>query len=163
MRDENALKAQILVELAAYMRWPEPVRQGRPFILAVVGTSPFGTFLSAYASRHTVRGRPMDVQYWSWARKDRPCDMLFICRSEQAFVSDILEWCSARAVLTSCESAKLTRDGVMVGVVLAGNRMKIHLNRQAMAAQGFTASAQLQAMATLVGPDQPAAPVKGGP
>jgi hypothetical protein len=162
VRDEYALKAQVLVELAAYMRWPEPGRQGRPFILAVVGVSPFGTFLSEYAGRHTVGGRPVEVQYWSWARKDRPCDMLFICRSGQASAPDILEWCSARPVLTACESAKLTQDGVMVGVVLAGSRIRIHLNRQALAAQGFAANAQLLGMATLVGPGQPAAPVKGG-
>ena len=155
-RDEYAVKAQLLVELTAYVKGTGPVHQGKPFVLAIIGVSPFGTDLPEYAAKHTVQGRPIEVQYWSWPRQARSCDMAFICRSEQGSALDILAWFDGRSVLTACESVRLTHDGVMVGVVLENNRVKIVLNRQAMAEQGFFPNSQLLGVATLVGPDRPA-------
>lgn len=151
--DEYVIRAQILVQLAAYVKWPEPVRQGKPFVLAVIGNSSFRSALTDYASRHTIHGRPIEIQYWSWPKQARDCDMAFICRSEQDSVGEILAWCAERNILTACDSARLTQNGVMVGVVLVGDRLMIYLNRQAMGERGFRASSQLLGLAKLVGPD----------
>lgn len=151
-QDEYAVKAQLLVELAAYVKWPGAPRQGRPFTIAVIGASSFGRYLNDYAARHTGQGRPIEVQYWNAPRPGGSCDMAFICQSERAWAGEILDWAGGRGVLTVCESAKLAEAGMMVALVLDGGRVKILINRQAMTGQGFSASSQLLGNAQLVGP-----------
>jgi hypothetical protein len=155
-QEEYALKAQLLVELAAYVKWPPRDHPGKTFVIAVIGRSPFGNALLDYAAGHSVQGRRIEIQHWKWPDQTRDCDMAFICSSEQAWAAEILAWSSGRGVLTASESSALTQQGVMVGLVLETGKVKIYLNRQIMLDQKFTASSLLLGLATLVGPDRPA-------
>ena len=155
-QEEYALKAQLLVELAAYVKWPPKEHPGQTFVIAVIGRSPFGNALLDYAAGHSVQGRRIEIQHWRWPDQARDCDLAFICGSEQAWAGEILAWSATRAVLTACESSSLAQQGVMVGLVLETGKVKIYLNRQAMLDQKFTASSLLLGLATLVGPDRPA-------
>ena len=155
-QEEYALKAQLLVELAAYVKWPAREHPGRTFVIAILGRSPFGNALLDYAAGHSVQGRRIEIQHWKWPDQARDCDLAFICGSEEAWAGEIIAWSGGRAVLTACESAGLTQQGVMVGLVLETGKVKIYLNRQAMLDQKFTASSLLLGLATLVGPDRPA-------
>jgi hypothetical protein len=152
-RSLSAVKAQILVELAAYIRWPPRETRESKFVIAIVGRSPFGDELAEYAAQHTIQGRPIAIHYWKWAQDTGSCDMIFICESDQRWAKDIQDWCGGRPVLTICESARLTSDGIMIGLVLEAGRVKLLINRKALGDQGFSASSQLLHLAQLVGPE----------
>lgn len=151
-RAEYALKAQILVLITSYMKWPV-ARSGKPFVISVVGQSKFGDLLASYAAKHTAKGRPIEIQHWVWPKKEGDCDMVFISASEEGRAEQILAWCAGKGILTTCESPRLAREGAMVGLVLEGTRVRIHVNRSAMATEGFSADAQLLALSRLVGPE----------
>lgn len=151
-RAEYALKAQILVLITSYMKWPV-ARSGKPFVISVVGQSHLGDKLASFAAKHTAKGRPIEIQNWVWPKKEGDCDMVFISASEEGRADQILAWCAGKSILTTCESSKLAREGAMIGLVLEGTRVRIHVNRSAMAAQGFSADAQLLELSRLVGPE----------
>ncbi|HLO66631.1 MAG TPA: YfiR family protein [Holophaga sp.] len=147
--EEYAAKAQFLVDMAVYFRWPEGREAKGPFVVAVLGRSPFGARLDALVRARTHQGRPMKVAYAARLADLGPCDMVFICRSERRNGAEILEWAKGRGLLTVAEDRELVDRGAMVGLILDAERLRMHLNLKALEGEGMGASAQLMRLAVI--------------
>ncbi len=148
--DEYVIKARALVELSPYFKGPETRDTGRPYLIAVVGRSPFGSKLDAYARTRTVQGRRIEVRYVVRASEIQSCDLLFLCRSERRNAGEILDWAKGKGVVTVSDDEDLITRGVMVDLLIEGDRLKIYVNPQAAAVEKFAVSSQLLRMAKLV-------------
>lgn len=149
--EEYAAKAQALVELPSYFRRPGARPAGRNFTIVVVGRSPFGPRLDAYAQGSTYHGGKIEVRYVDRASEIPPCDVLFICRSERRAAAEILEAVRNRGVLTVADDEELLKRGVMVDILAEGGYLKIYLNKDAATAESFEIRSQLLALAKIVG------------
>jgi len=147
--EEYAAKAQFLVDMAVYFRWPEGRDAKGPFVVAVLGRSPFGARLDTLLRGRTLQGRPMKVAYAARLADLGACDMVFLCRSERRSGPEILEWAKGRGLLTVVEDRELMERGAMVGLILDGERLRMHLNLKALEAEGMGASAQLMRLAVI--------------
>jgi hypothetical protein len=157
--EEFAVKAQILVKLIPYVRWPEaPNQGGAPLVIAVVGNSPFQDHLDRYIQQNpSVQGRPLRVIYAPQMTDDLACDLLFICPSQYRASKSILERARGRAILTVADDKRLAKSGVMVNLlVLEDNKVHLVLNRGVAQAEHLDFSSLLLRMAKIVETPQPA-------
>ena len=145
--DEYVLKAQALVELSPYFRWPDPPEPGRPFIILVVGKSMFDSKLDTYARTRTIQGRKIEVRYVSRRADLAPCDLLFICRSERRNAGEILDWARGKGVLTVADDEDLLKRGVIVDLLTESGLLRLYLNARVAAAEHFVVGSQLLRLA----------------
>jgi hypothetical protein len=148
--DEYVLKAQALVELSPYFKWPEQRDAGRIFTIAVVGRSPFGPKLDAYARSRTIQGRRIGLHYVQRSSELAPCDLIFICRSERKNAGEILDWARGKGILTVSDDPELLTRGVMVDLVADGGTLKLYVNQAVAVSEKFIVSSRLLGLAKLV-------------
>jgi len=141
--DEYIIKAQALVELSPYFKWPEPKDPSHTFLIAVVGKSPFGTKLDTYARSRTIQGRRLEIRYVARVWDVPTCDLAFICRSERRYAGEILDWVRGKGILTVSDDEALLKKGVMVDLLIESGLLKLYLNAQAVAAEKLSVSSQL--------------------
>ena len=147
------LEAKFTIELASYIRYPKMKDPATPFVLAVVGESPFSDELEVYAKGQTIQGRRIQIRYYQRVPEGQPCDLLFICRSEWPRADSILAWCKGKGILTVAEGEQLAYKGVMVNLFVEANRLRLGLNLRALEGEGFNLGANvLQVARVLVAP-----------
>jgi hypothetical protein len=150
------VKARALVEVARYFKWPEPKGAPRPFLITVVGKSPFGSKLDAYARGKTVNYRPIEVHYVMRAPDIPTCDLVFICRSEGRNAGEIMDWVRGKGVVTVADDEDLQYRGIMVNLLIKTGLLKIFMNLQVIQAEKVGVSSQLLGYATLIEHGRPA-------
>ena len=149
---EYALKAQILVELLPYVQWhPDLEPRDRPFVILVLGRSPFGSNLDDYARPRTIQQRPIQIHYATKLSDATSCDVVFICRSESSRVQAILAWARGRRALTVSDDDRATRQGVMVCLLMENRFVRLAVNPDVAAAGGLFFSSQLLRYARILG------------
>lgn len=149
---EYALKAQFLVEILPYVQWrPDPVGEGRPMVIGVLGRSPFGTYLNDYARGRTVRRRPILIRYGERIQDLAGCDVVFICRSESSGMAGIVAWTRGRRILTVADDERGIRQGVMLCFLMDGQFVRLFANPEAAVAEGLVFSSQLLRIARMPG------------
>ncbi|MDP1830572.1 MAG: YfiR family protein [Geothrix sp.] len=137
---EYSAKVVLLERISRFVEWPappQPSERGGPFILAVVGRSPFGDELEAYFLTHKVKGRAVSVKYFRGPKDLGPCDLLFISSSEEARLPDILQQVAKRPTLTVGDSDGYAARGVMVNIIRDQAHLGFEVNLSAAKAAGI--------------------------
>jgi hypothetical protein len=150
---EYATKVVLLERLCRFVEWPgtPPIDQDRgPFVLAVVGQSPFGEELDAYFLTHRIKGRPVTVKYFRGPRDLGPCDLLFISSSERGRLPEILTKTAGLPTLTVGDTEGYAARGVLVNIVPDRGHLGFEINLVAARAAGLQlASSFLKVARTL--------------
>ena len=157
-REEYSVKAQILLKLIPYVRWPDPIEvPGRPLVIAVVGRSPFDEQLDqSVRQAPVIRGRPLKVIYAAHYTDDLACDVLFLCPSLGREARGILAKTKGKPVLTVADDERLSGAGVMVSLLLQeDNRTRLVVNRGVAVAEGFALNSQLLKVAKVIDTPRP--------
>jgi hypothetical protein len=145
------VKAEYLGMLAEYVSWPGVCVGGdRPFVIGVLGASPFEHALDDRYETCRVKCRPVTILYMrTLADLDR-CNALFICGSEAERLPAILQALKGRPILTLGDTASFARKGVMVNLYLEGDQVRIEVNHGAAKACGLDLGSHLLRIARVV-------------
>lgn len=128
---EYQLKLTILEKVPQFVEWPkagEAERRASPFVIGVIGRSPFGDELEARFLNRDLKGRPVVIRYFRRPQDLGACDLLFVCASEQEHLAEILAWAQTRPVLTLGDTAGYAERGVMVNLVRTQDRIAFEVN-----------------------------------
>lgn len=150
---EYELKARFLLQFPEFVSWPPASGMGdpaRPFVILVLGDSPFGAWLDQTAADRKVQGHPVEVRYSHDPADLDGCQMVFICGSERNRLSGILAKAAARSVLTVADMEGSAARGVMIDLVIESSLPRFEINRAAALAAGLPLSAQLLGLARKV-------------
>lgn len=137
--DEYQYKAKFLAFAAYYTTFP-PQRAAtpQPWVVGILGKSPFGRYLDeAFSPETTIRGRKVQVTYPKEEKEVLGCDVLFICRSEQARIEEILGWVQGRPILTVGDTRGFANQGVMVNFFLEQSFVRTEVNLAAARKSGM--------------------------
>jgi hypothetical protein len=135
---EARAKVILVEKLVRFVDWPTDSGPAeRPFILGVVGRTPFGDELDEYFKRRTLKNRPVRIRYFKDAADLEACDLLFICASERDRLPALLARTRQRPILTLSESQGFTKAGVMVGMIREGDHIGFELNLGRAKESGF--------------------------
>jgi hypothetical protein len=124
---EYVAKVRLLEKITAYVEWPSAPAEA-PFVLAVVGRTPFGDELDNYFQGKSVKGRPVQIRYFRGPEDIGDCDLLFVCASEKDRLPQILGKVRGRPVLTLGDTPGFASSGVMINLVREENRLAFEVN-----------------------------------
>ncbi len=135
---EARVRLALIEKLVRFVDWPgEAPPPDRPFVLAVVGRTPFGDELDEYFRRRTIKNRPVRIRYLKTLEDLGECDLLYVCASEKDRIPALLALVRHRPILTLGETPGFTRAGVMVGLIREGDRIGFELNLTRAKEAGF--------------------------
>jgi hypothetical protein len=155
---EYRLKAAFLYHLPDFVEWPTSAfaAPDSPFVLGILGEDPFGPELGNLIREKRVQGRPIQLRLLAEVRDAAGCHMLFISRSEQARLTEILEGLERLAILSVGDMESpgrdggFAREGGMINLVVVKEQVRIELNLEEARAAGLEVSSKLWRLATLV-------------
>jgi hypothetical protein len=143
---EFVIKAKILSIIGGYIQWPATAE--RPFVLGILGTSPFSNQLEAACKGRAIQSRPVHLVYLEDPRAAE-CDLVFICASETARLPKILAHYKGKPVFLMGDSPDFARRGVMLNLLVDGGTITLEVNLKATRAAGLEISAAFLALAKL--------------
>ena len=150
---EYELKARFLLQFPEFVAWPErtttPDPSG-PFVILVLGDSPFGDQLDRAAQGKKIRGRPVEVLYSRDPAALEGCEMVFICASERGRIPSLAARAQSLGVLTIGDSEGYGERGVMINLLIESDLPRFEINRTAADQAGFRLSSQLLGLARKV-------------
>lgn len=150
---EYELKARFLLQFPEFVSWPSGSGMrdpARPFVILVLGDSPFGERLDQMAAGRKVQGHPVEVRYAKDPAALDGCQMAFICASERRRLDAVVARAAARSVLTVADTGGFGERGVMINLVIESNLPRFEINRGAAREASLSLNAQLLGLARKV-------------
>ncbi|WLT31223.1 YfiR family protein [Geothrix sp. PMB-07] len=145
---EYETKARILLMVLPYIQWSsESSWKDGPFVIAVLGDSPFGYHLDEGARSLTIHHRPIKIRYITRVREAEGCHALFVCSSEARRLDGIFAWTRGREVLTLSDDPALAKRGIMLNLLLEEGFVRLAANPEAVQGSGLTLGSRLMALA----------------
>ncbi len=150
-RPEQEVKAAFLYNFGKYVRWPksEPAPD-RPFVIAILGTDPFGASLDDIVRGNRIDNRPVVVRRVSRPSDLDGCEVLYVSPSEEARLDSILAAAAKAPMLTVSDMPRFVERGGMIGLVVANRRVQFEVNAEAAERAGLVLGSQLMRLARTV-------------
>jgi hypothetical protein len=151
---EYQLKAAFLLNFVRFVEWPAsafPTPEAALHI-GVLGDDPFGSALDDTVRGEVVRNRPLVVQRGHTLEELAGCHLIFVSRSEQAKVPEIIAYYNRQAVLTVSDIEGFANRGGTIDFFLEGKKLRFAINQAGAQQQSLKPSAQLLSLAKIVAP-----------
>ena len=150
--EEYQLKAVFLFNFTLFTTWPPEAfsTPDAPIVIGVVGDDPFGQDLDDVARGETVQDRRVVVQRFRRLDEVASCHVLFISRTQDARLAEILARVHGRPVLTVGESAAFVTAGGIIRFVTENRKVRLQINLDAARAAELTLSSKLLRSAEIV-------------
>ena len=155
---ESDLKATFLFNFTHFVEWPRTALEptNAPFVIAILGTDPFGAFLDELIKNETVHGKHIVVKRFTTAEQAAGAHIVFVSRSEEGRLKSVLKTFAGKALLTVGDAwpyPGFARRGGMIGMFTEQGKLRIRINVDATKAAGLQVSSKLLRIAELVSTD----------
>ncbi len=153
---EYQLKAAYLLNFARFTTWPDKAFADpqAPFVISILGDNPFGNSLEPLTTRK-IKNRAIELQYFTDSKKIKPCQMLFINKSERHSLPSILERCKGMSIFTISDIKGFIQLGGMLEFITIKGHLRFSINFAQVQKHGLKIDAQLLALATEVIKENP--------
>jgi hypothetical protein len=151
LQREYEIKAAFLYNFIRYIDWPSDatVAPGGIFTIGIVGDTPVGPVFSPL-NKKQIKGCTVVVKEVSSAKDLEDCQVVFICASEKARVTQILGELKDSRALTVSEINGFAEQGGIINFFSERNKVRFEINPEAAHRLGLTISSDLLKLAKLV-------------
>jgi hypothetical protein len=127
---EHEIKAVFLLNFAQFVEWPEGTfaTTNSPIVVGILGDDPFGPALDQAAVGEQPQGRPLIILRGRRLEDVAGCHLLFVSKSENAKVGQILRALQNKPVLTVGETEPFRQAGGIIVFVIQGNRVSFDID-----------------------------------
>ena len=142
---EYQLKAAFLANFPEFVTWPATAfsGSGAPIVIGILGDDPFGGALDRAAQTKNVGGRKVTIRRSQRAEDLKGCHIVFIAKSERARLAAILASLGTGNVLTVADTEQFTGQGGAIGLIMAGDTVRLEINNGAAQRAGLAISSRL--------------------
>jgi hypothetical protein len=150
---EYEIKAVFLLHFSRFVEWPPEAftAPDAPFVVCVFGHDPFGEALDA-AVRGEMQGQhPILARRIFNVTEARECHILFLHRSEDARLAEILTTLGRNSTLTVSDSVRGVRRGEVIRLITDNDRIRLRIDVDAARAARLKIKSNLLRAAELVG------------
>jgi hypothetical protein len=149
---EYDIKAVFLFNFSQFVEWPESAfaHEQAPLVIGVLGRDPFGSALQDAVRGETVNGRTLAVRHYPELADVADCHILFIDRTQQPRLEEILSTLSERNCLTVSDAEGFAQAGGVIQFVTIDNRIRLQINLDAAKLANLTISSKLLRPAQIV-------------
>jgi hypothetical protein len=152
---EYKIKAAYLLNFARFVEWPSSafVDERAPIIIGIVGEDPFGEAIEETVKGNTVGGRTIGVKRFRQIGDIDGCHVLFVSRSLEKEIKEVLRRLGSRLVATVGECDHFAGLGGIFGFFVKENKVRFEVNVDAAKRAGLKISAKLIQVGTVVRDD----------
>ncbi len=142
---EYRIKAVFLLNFMKFTEWPQRAfaDQNSPYILAVLGTDPFGQELETLVKDKKIGGRPIIVRRYRSVSDMETSHLLFISASEEGRVKEALEKLNGSFTLTVSDMENFLLKGGMIRLLKEEQKIRFEINLPPAAKAELNMSSQL--------------------
>lgn len=150
---EYDVKAAFLYNFTKFVDWPPSAFHDdrSSLLLCVLGDDPFGGSLQTIA-KEEVAGRKLTVLRSRLMSDPSGCQILFISRSEEERLPQILAAVQGTPVLTVGDTEGFLEKGGIINFILEGSKVRFEINQESAERAGIKISSKLLRLATRVVP-----------
>jgi hypothetical protein len=149
---EYQLKAAFLFNFAQFVKWPPDSfsNPDAPFYIGILGSDPFGSALEETIQGEAINNHRLTVVRARRIEDLKNCQMIFVCRSEEGHVGEILSQIGTKPILTVSEVESFARSGGDIDFYLSGGKVRFEINPQSALRCGLKISSQLLSLGKIV-------------
>jgi transcription antitermination factor NusA-like protein len=146
------VKTAYIYNFCKYVTWPPPA-VGGPLDICLLGQDPVAAYLPTLEQKK-IQDRKISVGLYSVCADMTCCEVLFISRSEEEQLKNILNMQAGKAVLTISDIQGFARQGGMVELVRQGKKLRFIINKNRVDRAGLVISSRLLKLATIYNEEQ---------
>ncbi|NJN46357.1 MAG: YfiR family protein [Candidatus Competibacteraceae bacterium] len=152
--DVYALMAVYVQNFAKFTTWPVAsfTDPAAALNLCILGEDPFGMALTK-VDGSKIRSHPLRIKHYPRVAVLSGCHIVFVSRSEQWRLAQILHDLAAAPILTVSDIPDFSRQGGMITLSTVDRRLRFAINPAAVARAGLMLSSKLLELAQIVGSD----------
>lgn len=149
--EEYKVRTAFLYNLARMVEWPsdELANANTPFTLCLFGEDFFGDTLDSLKNK-TVKNRSLFLKRNVSLKELGQCQLLFISRSENERLSNILPYVENLPVLTVSDVSGFAEQGGIINLPTQDTHIQVEVNLKAARNAGLTISSRLLSLARIV-------------
>ena len=144
--DEGLVKAAALLKVALFVDWPATSMNDR-FVIAVAADEEFSQTVIAAARGRKLNNREVMVRRLVDSDETCGCQMLFVGVREDVRSTMLLRWARRKPVLTVGETTAFLREGGIVRLFRADDRLRLQINNKSAEDAGLKISSRLLQLA----------------
>jgi hypothetical protein len=144
--DEGLVKAATLLKVALFVDWPAASATDR-FVIGVAADEDFIQKVAAAARGRRLNNRDVVVRRLTDSDEACACQMLFVGVGEDVRSMTLLRWARTKPVLTIGETTAFLREGGIVRVFRADDRLRLQINNRGAEDAGLKISSRLLQLA----------------
>lgn len=149
---EYTIKGAMVYGFTKFVTWPPEsfADANAPLVLCVLGNDPFGPTFETFMRDKKYFGRPLRLRHIAAPPVDG-CHVVFISRSEQKHLAEVLAAVTRPGVFTVSDIERFTERGGVIGMFTRADKVQFEINREAAQRVNLTISSKLLRLATDVG------------
>ncbi len=149
---EYEVKAAFIYNFAKFIDWPDTAFENpaSPFYIGVLGDNPFNGYLEKIISGKTLKGRKVEILYFSNFKDVKFCHILFISSSEKRRLRHIFKALDTNRILTIADMEGFISAGGTIGFVMRDNKVRFEINLNSGKKALLTISSKLLRLAEKV-------------
>jgi hypothetical protein len=120
---EYRVKALLLRRICRFIEWPEEAglaNPTKPFVIAVFGENPFGTFLDEnYGGKRgqRIKGKKVEIRYINKIEEIAGCHLLFVSEISRRRLTRLLEYTGDKSILTVADTDGYAKRGIHINLL----------------------------------------------
>jgi len=150
--NETKAKAAFLYHSTQFVASPARSlpKDASPFIIGIPGEDPFGAILDQTTQDEVVEGRKIVVERYPNLASIKSCQILFISRSEERHLDEILNALKDKPILTVADIPQFAKRGGTINLITERNKIRIAVNVSTTQAHQLTFSSKLLRAAEVI-------------
>ncbi len=152
-KDEYEIKAGFFARFADYITWPDETDiddVSHRFVIGIIGRSPISTYLETRLVPKGIRGKKVNIKYFTTPEEIDDCHILFIAKSAKKYLSQVLAITKNKPILTIGDTEGFCQEGVHINLVRDKQRVRFEMNPFTMRQASLIASAKLLKYAIII-------------
>lgn len=149
---EYKIKAVFLFNFTQFVEWPDDAFNSNndPFIIGILGTDPFGSYIDQAVAGEKVGTHPITVVRYRSVNEINNCRLLFINIADDDDLRSVLSSLNNRGVLTVSDMKGFAASGGVIGFITQNNKLRLQINISAAKAEGLNVSSKLLSVSTIL-------------
>lgn len=154
---EYQLKAVFLFNFIQFVEWPDAAfpDAGSPVRIGILGDDPFGQAMETAVQGETIHNRRLVVERSRRVEDIQGCHLIFLCKSENRRLREILARLDGRPVLTVSDLDGFARRGGVIAFYSDGKKVRFEINGETARQAGLKLSSQLLELGKIVDKEKP--------
>jgi hypothetical protein len=149
---EYKVKAGFIYNFVKFVEWPATAlgASNSSVVVGVLSDDPAAPVLQQALSGKSVNGRALEVRVLKETAGVGDCHLVFIGRTQEGRVKDVLDQLKEAPVLTVSESDRFCQRGGMINLVRNDDSFRFEINLKAAERASLKISSRLSGQATIV-------------